>query len=146
MTSLEIKIWAWMLNDLSTPRAEFNGHSVCPWISVYQDRIRVVEVESGIREPIETAIAQLKQEQLMAVCLAFPKKPAFGTLEKTVDNIINQPQYHNIDILLNNHRLDGCVRGVFTGFKLCDLVIIQDTAKLNWARIASKKAGYYRKQ
>lgn len=135
-----------MLNDLSTPRQEFNGHPACPWINAYQDRIRVIETDSGIKEPLEMAIKLLQNENLMAVCVAFPRKPPFATIERVVEKLINQPEYHNIDVLLNNHRLKGMIRGVYTGFQGCDLAIIQHRDKLNWARIASKKAGYYGKQ
>lgn len=144
MTHLERRIWHWMLNDLSTPRREFNGHAICPWIVKYQDRIKVVEVSKGVREPIEQAVQMLEPLALMAVCLAFPRKPPIGTLNKITDDLLNRPENDNVEILINNHRLKGTVRGVYTGFRECDLVIIQDANKLKYARLNSKRAGYYK--
>lgn len=144
MTHLEKRIWDWMLNDLSTPRQEFNGHSACPWIIKYQDRIKVTEVAQGIKEPIEQAVQMLNPLGLMAICLAFPRKPPIGSINKVVEDILNRPENDDIEILISNHRLDGTVRGVYTGFRECDLVIIQDANKLKWARLSSKRAGYYK--
>jgi len=133
-----------MLNDLSIPRKEFNGHSACPWIRKYQDRIYVKEITTGVRSHIHHAASMLAPLNYMAICLAFPKKPPFHTIEKAVESVLNDDTVTDIDILINNHRLKGKVRGVYTGFKQCDLVIVQSASKLKWARIASKKSGYYK--
>tara|TARA_R110000822_G_scaffold58665_3_gene146637 strand:+ start:972 stop:1415 length:444 start_codon:yes stop_codon:yes gene_type:complete len=142
-TALENAIWYYLDNTLSTPRPEFNGHPICPWIDKYRNRIFVKEVKQGVKMPIEYAVSLLKPLNYMAVVLAFPKKPPIGTINKAVDEIINKPEFDHIEILVNNHKLKGTVRGVYTGFARCDLVIIQDREKLKWARLASKTAGYY---
>lgn len=133
-----------MLNDLSTPRAEFNGHPACPWIDKYQHRIKVTEVTQGIKEPIEQAVQMMRPLGLMAICLAFPRKPPIGSINRVVEQILNAPEHSDVEILVSNHRLNGPVRGVYTGFKECDLVIIQDANSLKWARLNSKRAGYYK--
>lgn len=144
-TSLEKQIWNWMLNTLSVRRPEFNNHAPCPYIKVYKDRIHVMEVSSGVKLPIEHAVSMLKPLNYAAIVLAFPKKPPIGTINRAVEEIINQPQYDDIEILISNHKLKGPVRGFFTGFKQCDLVIIQNKDMLKWARIQLKKGGYYEK-
>ena len=133
-----------MDNTLSVPRPELNGHALCPWIQKYRDRIVVKEIDQGIKHPILQACQMLVPLKLMAVVLAFPRKPPIGTLKKTVDHILNQPEYEHIEMLINDHRLRGTYRGVYSGYHRCDLVIIQDRERLKWARLASKKAGYYK--
>ena len=142
-SSLEKQVWSWLLNTLSTPRPEFNGYAPCPYIKKYRDRIHVLEVESGVKIPIEHAVSLLRPLNYAAIVLAFPKKPPIGTINSIVEEILNQPQNDNIEILINNHRLKGAVRGVYTGFKHCDLIIIQHKDMLKWARINLKKGGYY---
>jgi hypothetical protein len=141
---LERRVWGWMDNTLSVPRAEFNGHAICPWIRKYRDRIQVKEVEKGIKQPIEQAVQLLEPLGMMAICLAFPRKPPLGSINRVVEGVLNNPVHDDIEILINNHRLRGTIRGVYTGFKECDLVIIQSKTKLKWARLASKQAGYYK--
>lgn len=143
MTHLEHRIWHWMDNTLSRPMHQFNGHAPCPWIQKYKHRIQVTEVTKGVKEPIEQAVQLLQPLGFMAICLAFPRKPPIGTINRVVEDVLNRPENDNIEILVSNHRLKGTVRGVYTGFRECDLVIIQDADKLKWARISSKKAGYY---
>jgi len=133
-----------MLNNLSTPRQEFNGHAICPWIDKYKDRILVQEVLQGVKMPIEHAVSMLEPLKLVAVVLAFPKKPPVHTIRKACDELLNREENDHIEILINDHRLTGTVRGVYTGFKHCDLVIIQNANTLKWARINSKRAGYYK--
>lgn len=142
-THLEKAILYWMDNTLSKPHKELNGHAPCPWIQKYRNRIHVQEIESGVKIPIENAVEMLQPLNLMAVVLAFPRKPPIGTINSAVEEILNRPENDDIEILINNHRLKGTYRGVYTGFDRCDLVIIQSRSRLKWARIASKKAGYY---
>ena len=144
MTPLENRIWYWIDNTLSVPRKEFGGHAPCPWIPVYRDRIKVIEVTEGVKQPLEQAMQMLAPLNLMAICLAFPRKPPIGTINRCVEQLINQPQYQHLDALVSNHRLEGTVKGVYTGYRECDLIIIQDANKLKFARLASKKAGYYK--
>ena len=142
-TAIEKAVWNYMLNDLSIPRKELNGHAVCPWIKKYRDRIHVQEVTSGVKIPIEHAVEMMVPLNFMAIVLAFPNKPPIGTINKTVNEILNRPGNEDVEILVSNHRLTGKYRGIYTGFKQCDLVIIQSSERLKRARIASKKAGYY---
>jgi len=134
-----------MNNTLSVKRPEFNNHAPCPYIKIYKDRIHVMEVTSGVKIPIEHAVSMLKPLKYAAIVLAFSRKPPIGTINSIVEDILNQPQNDDIEILVSNHRLKGPVRGVYTGFPHCDLVIIQNKDMLKWARIQLKKAGYYDK-
>lgn len=143
-THLEKAVWSWMLNDLSVPRKEFNNHAICPWIRTYKNKIYVREVDEGVKIPIEHAISLLKPLGFVAIVLAFPKKPPIGTINKIVTEIINLPENDDIEILINDHRRKGKVRGVYTGFNKCDLVIVQNKNTLKYARIHSKKSGYYK--
>ena len=134
-----------MNNTLSVKRPEFNNHAPCPYIKIYKDRIHVMEVASGVKIPIEHAVSMLKPLNYAAIVLAFPRKPPIGTINTIVEDILDQPQNDDIEILVSNHRLKGPVRGFYTGFPHCDLVIIQNKDMLKWARIQLKKAGYYDK-
>lgn len=131
------------LQDLGTPNPQLNGWAICPWTRTYRNKISTVIVKQGIKAPIENAFQMLEPLGLMAVVLAFPKKPSFAQLQRTVDGLLNQPEHDNIECLLNNHRNTGTWRGVYTGFKYCDLVIVQDRNKLYWARQNLKNRGYY---
>lgn len=142
-TQLEKSVWRWMDNDLSIPRPELNGHPLCPWINKYRDRIIVKEIEQGVKMPMHHCASMLTPLKLMAVVLAFPRKPPVGTIKRAMEEILNDDEFEHIEMLYSNHRLRGTYRGVYSGFRQCDLVIIQDRERLKWARIASKKAGYY---
>lgn len=133
-----------MQNELSYPRPEFNGHSACPYVKKYMHRIEIVEVEQGIKEPIETACSMLEPLGLMAVVLAFPRKPPIGSIKRVVDDILNSPLGEDKEILISNHRLKGTYRGVYTGFRHCDLVVVQSESRLKMARLHLKKQGYYK--
>mgnify|MGYP003630588157 FL=1 len=142
-TPLEKHIWSWMNNTLSEPRVEFNGQPPCPWIRKYRDRIIVREVTSGIKKPIENAASLIVPLKLMAICLAFPKKPPIAKIRSAADKIINDELFEHLDILINDHRLRGTVQGFYTGYTRCDLVIIQDSEMLKRARNLTKRSGYY---
>jgi len=143
-TRLEKHIWHWMFNTLSVPRKEFNGHPICPWIVKYQDKIHIKEVKQGLKEPIANAVELLGPLNLAAVVLAFPNKPPIGSIRKVCDELLNVETNDNIEILINDHRKRGPIRGVYTGYAKCDLVIVQNLRLLKLARIRSKEAGYYK--
>jgi len=143
-TPLEKHIWDWMLNTLSEPRVEFNGQPPCPWIRKYRDRIMVKEVTHGIKQPIQHAASLLGPLSLMAICLAFPKKPPIAKIKTAAEQVINNEFYEHLDILINDHKLRGKIRGFYTGYTRCDLVIIQNGEMLKRARNITKQTGYYR--
>lgn len=143
-TQLEKHIWHWMMNTLSIPRKEFNGHPICPWITKYQDKIYIKEVKQGIKEPILHAVDLLEPLNFAAIVLAFSKKPPIGSIRRVCDETLNIDTNDNIEILINDHRRKGTIRGVYTGYSKCDLVIIQNRRLLKLARIRSKEAGYYK--
>lgn len=142
-TRLEKHIWHWMWNTLSIPRKEFNGHPICPWITKYQEKIFVKEVEMGVKQPIQHFASMLQPLGYAAIVLAFPKKPPISRIRKACDEVLNLPEFDHIEILINDHRLKGPIRGVYTGYSKCDLVIIQNSKLLKLARNRSKQAGYY---
>lgn len=131
------------LDRISTPAPQLNGWAPCPFVSSYRNTIQISVVPQGIKEPILQAFQMLEPLKLKAIVLAFPKKPPFKRLEAVTDELINLPEYEHIECLLVNHRLKGLYRGVDTRFEYCDLVIIQNSSQLYWARQNLKKRGYY---
>ena len=139
---LELKIKDWM-RHVGTPKPELNGWAPCPFVLTYMDKISIVIVEQGIKQPIEQAFQMLEPLKLKGIVLAFPKKPNHGQIQKTCDQLLNQPEYEHIECLLVNHKLRGEYRGIYTGFNKCDLVIVQNQHQLKWARNNLKQRGYY---
>jgi hypothetical protein len=139
---LELKIETY-INDLGKPNPKLNGWAICPFARTYRDKTKIVIVEKGIKTPVETAFSMLDPLGLQAVVLAFPKKPRHSQIVSIVDDLLNLPQFDHIECLVSNHKLKGLWRGVYTGFDICDLVIVQNQQKLYWARQNLKKRGYY---
>lgn len=133
-----------MDNTLSKPRPEFNGNPACPWIRKYRDRIQVVEAQGSIREPLETACSMLEPMRLMAICVAFPRKPPIHSIKRVCDAMLNDERFQHLHILINDHKLKGTVQGFYTGYRECPLVIIQNKQKLQVAREHTKRLGYYK--
>lgn len=131
------------LDFLGKPNPQLNGWAICPSVKMHRSRVQITIVEQGVKQPIDQAFQLLEPLGLMAVVLAFPRKPPFHTLQSSVDQLLNLPEHDNIECLLLNHRLKGLWRGVYTGFEWCDLVIVQNRQKLYWARQNLKKRGYY---
>lgn len=131
------------LEDLSKPQAKLNGFAACPWIQPYRASIHIYIAEQGIKEPVLEAITTHITHRHKATIVAFPKKPAHGTLKKVCDDILEE--YPDLEILLVNHKLTGPYRGIDTSFTHCDLAIIQNSRLLNHARATLKSRGYYQK-
>ena len=137
---LEKKIKAWM-RQMGKPNPSLNGWAPCPFVLTYMDQTKIVIVEKGIKDPIETNMDLLVPLKLKAIVLAFPRKPNHSQIEKTCEKLLDTR--HDIECLIVNHKLKGTYRGVFTGFETCDLVILQDANHLKWARTNLKQRGYY---
>jgi hypothetical protein len=141
-TPKEKQVWNYLLNDLS--KTQPNGHAICPYVGKYLNRIAVHEVTTGIKKPIYEACKELDEQKLMAVVLAYSNTNLrHHVIKSAAEEVLQDPLFEHIHILTLNHRLTGKVNGVFTGFRHCDLVVIQRTKQLEMARIQLKKTGYY---
>lgn len=133
-----------MTNTLSVPRSEFNGQAACPFIKRYRDKIKIKIVEQAVKQPIIEHAHEFLISYDKAWVLAFPRKPPFHVIESACEHVLNQPSFVNLHLLTLNHRWTGEFKGVYTGFKHCDLVIMQTQRLLNLGRMELKSKGYYK--
>lgn len=140
--SLEIQINQY-LDRLMRPKAEFNGHSICPSMAEHRKNIGVKIITCEFETQIEDTIDVFRMFKYSAVVCGFENITA-DEICKITNKLINYTKFDDIELLVSDPTLKGKVRGVYTGFKKAPLLIIQSRSLLEAEQKKYREKGYYK--
>ena len=128
------------LRKLSKPRPEFGGMGMCPSIYKYQHQTNVIMGKYPVDIHLSHVASMQRPLGLVATVVVYDRP--INDLSAITDDLLNRRD--DIEIFINDPKLRGKYRGVYTGFAHATLVIIQDLATLEKEREWAKTQGYYR--
>ncbi len=145
MSTLEKMVWRYIDNDLNVKHDELGGMAVCPYAKKYRSQIRVTVAKKPLTDILPYACRTWTETDVCWV-YAMPWDMVSNvdlTLE-FCDQWYDRFRARGATLLLDDPRDKEPIAGVYTGFGLAPLVIIQDTRTLQAARNKLFKTAYYK--
>lgn len=127
------------LKYLTRPQQKLGGHAICPGLAPYRHSIMVLGAELDIESQINK-ICDLLYPLDIPAALIYTDLPPKDLWDITDAALANRDA---IEIFINDPKLKGKYRGLYTGFAHATLIIIQREDLLINSREHAKIAGYY---